>query len=458
MEFAKKVSIFFLFLTQIFIFSHGFAADCVSVSDMNEIVAKFPQFQNLGGKEFCYDDSSTSHLIAGIMFMRQTKFDSNMPPSKDEVFSGKFANNWWNYFTTRIKKFNVQSNCPKGVGAFVMPSFGNQTMFVCPLMLSNAFTALDSASVYMHEARHIDGFPHMTCTNGPRKGIQGACDNRITDAGSYAVTVETYAQIARYSQNVHPAMKAYSKASSIIYGFEAFEYPAQINFTPDFVVMTNDQNFHQLATDGGLKITQLGSAPHLGQIMIRREYFILFPDDKNLPAGYVFTKGEGELTQSAGADAVEYNSQTPQEKAQLVGIHYAGTWGAKVTANKIRFICDTYGSGNKVEQPISGGNPVSIVYPNGYDKLSTMAHIQLDNGTILEFGCQDKNTPYVKTSALHFDQVYKRIYKAGATTLGLTFDGHLFSLKNGIGTPLPTAFDGQVHELIANRTYTFFDL
>lgn len=268
MDLLKRVLVGLIFVAQIIIISNARAADCIPASEMNEIASKFTQFKNLAGKEYCYDDSSTARLLAGIMFMRQTKFSSSMPASSDEMFSGKFASNWWNYFTGRINKFNVQSNCPKGAGAFVQPAFGGKTMFVCPLMLSDAFSALDSASVYMHEARHIDGFPHTTCTNGPRKGLQGACDTRIADGGSYAVTVETYAQIARYGESVHPAMKAYSKASSLIYAFEAFEYPVRINFTPDFVVMTKDLSFHQVTTGNGpMKIAKLGSAPHLGQVV-----------------------------------------------------------------------------------------------------------------------------------------------------------------------------------------------
>lgn len=458
MDFFKRALIGLLFFTITTTFNQSFAADCISLADMKEIAAKFPQFNNLASKEYCYDNSDTSRLLAGIMFMRDTKFAANMPASKDEVFSGKFASNWWNYFTGRIKKFSVQKNCPKGAGAFVMPTFGDKTMFVCPLMLSDAFSALDSASVYMHEARHIDGFPHTTCTNGPRKGLQGACDDRITDGGSYAVTVETYAQIARYSENVHPAMKVYSKASALIYAFEAFEYPVKINFTPDFLVLTQNRQFHQMTTDGATKITTLGSAPHLGQIMIRKDFYVLFPDDKNLPASYVFTKDEGELKQTPGADAVEYNGQTPAEKAKLVGIHYGGMWSARVTLDKVRFVCDPYGSAAKVEQTISGGTPVAILYPNGYDKLSLVAHLQLDNGAIVEFGCDAKKAPYMKPSALKYDQLYKRIYKAGATTLGLTFDGFLFSIQNGVSTPFQTPLDGQIHELIANKTYTFFDL
>ncbi len=457
MDFSKKVLLGLFLVAQLLITKNVYAADCISKADMSEIAQKFTQFQNLAGKEYCYDDSSTSRLLAGIMFMRQTTFAASMPVSKDEMFSGKFASNWWTYFTGRINKFNVQSNCPKGAGAFVQPTFGGKTMFVCPLMLSDAFSALDSASVYMHEARHIDGFPHTTCTNGPRKGLQGACDTRISDGGSYAVTVETYAQIARYAETVHPAMKAYSKASALVYAFEAFEYPVKINFTPDFVAMTNDLAFHKIDASGPLKIATLGSAPHLGQIMIRRDFYVLFPDDKTLPAGFVFINDEGELKQTAGADAVEYNGMSPADKAKLVGIHYGGMWSGRVSLDKVRFVCDPYGSGTKVEQSITGGTPVSIIYPNGYDKLALNAFLQLDNGQIVEFGCDNNKTPYMKTSALKYDQIYKRVYKSGTAILGLTFDGYLYKINAGVSTPVQTPFDGQIHELIANKTYEFFD-
>jgi hypothetical protein len=133
-------------------------------------------------------------------------------------------------------------------------------------------------------------------------------------------------------------------------------------------------------------------------------------------------------------------------------------WSARVTLDKVRFVCDPYGSGAKVEQSLPAGTPVALIYPNGYDKLSMSAHVQMDNGQIVEFGCRDKKSPYVQASKLQYDQLYKRIYKSGNTTLGITFDGYLYSIKNGVSTPVQTSFDGQIHELIANKTYTFFDM
>ena len=218
------------------------AADCVSQADMQDIASHFQQFSNLAGSQYCYDGSQTSHLIEALMFMRNNKWAASMPKSTDQLFSGTFASDWFGYFTGRINELSVESSCPKGVGAFVY-GWGGNTMYVCPMMLTDNFVAVDRASVMMHEARHIDGYPHITCSRGPRAGLGGACDNRITDTGSYDVTVETYAQMAEYAPNLHPALRAYSKASAVIYADEAFDTPVSIDRTEKFVLLTNKKEF-----------------------------------------------------------------------------------------------------------------------------------------------------------------------------------------------------------------------
>ena len=143
-------------------------SNCVPQSEMAEIAKSFPQFQQYASKEYCYDGGQDSHLIAGIVFMRSTQFDKNMVRSGDELFSGKFASSWWNYFIGRINQFEVDDSCPKGVVAYVF-AFGGKTMYACSAALTDQFTPLDLASVFMHEARHIDGYPHITCSHGPRQ-------------------------------------------------------------------------------------------------------------------------------------------------------------------------------------------------------------------------------------------------------------------------------------------------
>ncbi len=72
------------------------------------------------------------------MFMRKTAFAVSMPTSADELFSGRFASDWYGYFTGRITSFEVQTSCPKGVIAYVY--FFGTAMYVCPTALTPKFT------------------------------------------------------------------------------------------------------------------------------------------------------------------------------------------------------------------------------------------------------------------------------------------------------------------------------
>lgn len=429
--------------------------NCISRTEMQEISNHFTQFKNIAEKgDYCFDGSQTSHLLAGIMFMRKTQFASSMPNSPDELFSGRFANNWYDYFIGRINQFEVQESCPKGVGAFVY-FFGN-TMFVCPMLLTENFTALDRASVFMHEARHIDGFPHMTCTNGPRQGLNGACDTRISDGGSYAVTVETYAQLAAYAGDLHPALRAYARSSAVLYADEAFETPARVARTLQLLVMTKDQQFHSIRVDGGgSDVKALGRSPSLGHIVMRGQHMILYPDDKNLPAKYVFARSEGDIQQAAGDIAVEYNSQTPQQRSQLVDVHIAGQWSAKIFADKTVMSCDPR-SDARSEVAFKGETAAGMVYPNGYDRGSSKASLIMTSGRVFEMGCENK-VGYVRAANIEFDQKFKRIHKAGNEIIGLTEDGRLHRINGARSTPLVTAIDGQIHEMAPNQQVDFFD-
>ncbi len=433
--------------------AHATTSDCISNTELQEIAQAFPQFNNLTNKgEYCLDDSQTSRLLAGLMFMRKTAFAANMVRSSDELFSGTFANNWYTYFIGRINNLDVQASCPKGVGAFVY-FFGN-TMYVCPMALSPNFTSLDLASVMMHEARHIDGYPHMTCTRGARTGLQGACDDRISSGGSYAVTVETYAQIARYATDLHPALKAYAKSSAVIYADEAFEAPVRVDRVNEFTFMTTDRKFHRLNLDSGVEIEDLGTAPALGQIVMRGQHMILFPEDKTLTAKYVFARDEGELPQTAGDIAVEYNGLTPAQRTEWVGIHLGAQWSAKILKTKLVLACDPRAATSN-DVSTNGETPVAAVYPNGYDRANMYAHLVMASGRVFEFGCNDKSA-FLRASSEVLDGNFKRIHKAGGNVVGLGVDGKLYRIENGRSTLLSTAFDGQVFDLVPSQTYSFF--
>lgn len=432
-------------------------SDCVAQAEMQQIAQHFTQFKELANKgDYCPENTKEWHLIAGIMFMRKTQFAASMPKSADELFSGTFANPWYDYFIGRIHDFSVQDSCPKGVGAYVY-FFGN-TMYVCPMLLSDNFTALDRASVFMHEARHIDGFPHVTCTRGARAGLQGACDDQISSGGSYAVTVETYAQISKYAETVHPALRAYSRSAAIVFADEAFESPVRVDRQEQFLALTTDGQFHVLNTNKSAPETKmLGQAPALGHIVMRGQHMALYPDDKNLPAKYVFARGEGDIQQAAGDIATEYNNSAPAQRATWVDVHIGAQWSAQLFNDRVKFTCDPR-STTTVETSLGREVPVGFVYPTGYDRAARLIYLVTESKKIYELGCEVRsNKSFLRASSLVLDQEYKRIHKAGGSVVGLTKDGRLFKIESNKSTALQTVLDGRVHEIVPNVSVDFLD-
>jgi hypothetical protein len=428
--------------------------ECVSQAEMKEISGHFRQFAKLANADFCNDDSKEWHLVSSLMFMRHTQFAGDMPNSKDEFFTGKFAKDWYGYFIGRIDNLEVVNDCPKGVIAYVY-MFGDKTMYTCPMALTKSFSSLDRASVMMHEARHIDGFPHITCSKGARQGLQGACDKKIADGGSYAVTVETYAQLAKYAQGIHPAMKAYARASSVVYADEAFESAVKINRTEKLLALTQDTSFFSMDTATN-QLKKLGNALSIGKIVRRAQHMILFPTDKTIKVQYVFANNEGTIEQSPSDFVTEYNAQTPEQKANLVDLHIGAQWSARVFKNSVTFACDPK-SPNLTEIKLpAGATAANLIYPEGYARDKYTVSLSTTTGDVLELSCVGKKAS-VKSVAMRMDQQFDRVHKVNGIVYGIA-QGNLFTIDGaGRSTPLTTELSGQIVEIVPQQTFEFFE-
>lgn len=426
--------------------------DCIPQTEMQAIAVNFTQFANITNGPFCNDGSANWHLVSSLMFMRKTQFSANMPASKDELFSGRFANDWYGYFAARINRLEAAPECAKGIIAFVRP--GIKTMNICPMTLTDRFSSVDRATVMMHEARHQDGFPHMTCTRGARKDVHRACDVKISDGGSYGVTVETYAQFAKYAEGMHPALKSYSKSAAIIYADEAFEVPVRINRSETLLSLTKDLKFFAVNSKSG-ETKQLGNAPALGRIIRRGTNLVIFPDDKTLKAEYVFANGEGSVAQSPSDFVSDYNAQTPEQKSTLVDYHIGAQWTARVYRTSVTMICDNRAPDVVELQIPDAKEAVGLSYPNGYSRESFKLQLLTVSGDVFDLSCENKKAS-VAPSTVRLDQKYTRIYKANGIVVGL-LDGKLYTIEGEHSSVLQTAIDGNISEIVPIQSFEFFN-
>ena len=434
--------------------------NCVTKAEMQIIAKDFPQFAPQSAKDYCYDGSQTAALVQTLMYMRHTAFSPVMNPSKDELFTGRFSQSWYAYFENLVSEIEVVSSCPKGVVAYVYGMFGGETMYACPLALTTTFSALDRASVFMHEARHLDGFPHITCSRGPRQGMQGACDERISDGGSYAVTVETYAQLAKFASEVHPALKAYARASAVIYADEAFESPVRINRAETLLVLNSNLDFYTIDVATG-KATKLGKAPYAGKIVRRAQHMILFPNDKTLKNQYLFTNDQGTVEQEAGELFAEYNGQTPEQRANLVGLHIGTQMTIRVYKTSARFTCDPSSPTTSDVSLPANQVAANIVYINGYNREASSTFVQTVDGSVFEIGCSSKTKAFVKEATVKLDQKYTSVQKLGSQVLGLNANNQIFKLEmNSNATSRSEVLStdvGQIIEMTPHQTFDFFE-
>lgn len=397
---------------------------CISADDMSVIAKNFKQFKNLAGKEYCFDNSQTAYLIAGIQYIRKLQFDESGVNSPDELFTGQFAKDWYGYFTGLITKFVIDKECEPGVIAYVFGGgLGGKTMYVCPMALTDAFTPLDLASVFMHEARHIQGHPHRTCTWGPRKNLQGACDQRISEGGSYAVTVETYSQLAKHGKNIHPAFKAIAEASALIYAEESFEIPVKINKQESFVVLSEAKQMFRLDAELKKPAELLGQTANLGRLIKSKSGLHIMPNDRTLPMTKIYQTGETQNLTSG-----EYNKNVA-ERSKAVDYYFAWLWNARIEKNVVKFFCDKREFPDAVsEVSLNDAEALAIVYPEAYAADKNYAFINTTKG-IMKISC-DGRKGKVEDTNLKVDTDILRLHKIGNTSLALTTTGDLLSIDS----------------------------
>jgi hypothetical protein len=254
---------------------------------------------------------------------------------------------------------------------------------------------------------------------------------------------------------LHPALKAYARASAVIYADEAFQTPVKINRTENLLVMGADLQFHSLNVATGA-VTDLGKSPSAGHIIKRAQHMVIFPDDKTLKAEYVFAKNEGTIEQSPGDMFVDYNNQTPEQKANLVDFHVGAQWSARVYKNSIRFVCDPTSPATTDVQIPANEVASNLIYINGYDRGVYSTNLVMQSGAIYELGCANKAAYLKAAPSVKLDQNYKRLYKIAGGTVGLTAEGKMFMVDGGKSTPLKAEL-GKVLEITPFQTYEFFE-
>lgn len=319
------------FLPSLLFFSvqvHAANSSCISEVQIRNVSLsfKFVPMNLIPQTELC-DSQAESYQLASILLSLK---DLRLDPAP---LSGRYdqkilGDDFWKYLTTRIKVISKADesspSCRSGAMAYVEPETPN-TLFLCPSYFADKYySPYGKATILLHEARHIEGYPHELCLAGNKVGATGGCDERIDDRGSYAVSTEALAKILFRGQNISPSEKKRLKIQ-LLESLESFNEP--VNGIGNTALYLVDETESRAYFFDGL---QLYPTRHFEQAHVVSRFVNLqiLPKNKMKAFSWDVLQSESSFSPAAGACAQAYNALPAPKRSRLLeviddGIYFA---------------------------------------------------------------------------------------------------------------------------------------
>jgi len=201
-------------------------ADCVNQEQVNSFFANYQlynwseegnqQVEVTSIANLCDSKDLSVRLVKTIEYMKTLNEFQN-PQSSSIVFREGASN----YFSKRIKHIVVEPKdetvCPAGVIAYVY-GIEEDVMHICSATIERFTSNHMMTYIFVHEARHTEGYNHVDCDHGPYKraengpSIMAACDDSYEKQGSYGIGAGFLLEVAKYSKDPLEKQDARSRA------------------------------------------------------------------------------------------------------------------------------------------------------------------------------------------------------------------------------------------------------
>ena len=371
------------------------SAGCISQQDLSEIASSFSQFDRFlsSQSEYCEKDLGDQwYGIAKSLVILKNLQPDEPTSNADDAFTYKAISekDWWAYFTNRANKFTIQSQCQQYVVAYVSPFFGRGNINLCPLFFEQPVTS--QASVMMHEVRHFDGHRHVTCSQGNEKGNSGACDDEITNKGSYAISVQTLVGMAR-SEGVDSQEKPVVEAEAVYMAFNKFNRVPKVRLENSLILSSDQGEVASYNLNG--QIETIGQLPEPSVVLNSANNLTIYPTDASSEA---YRKDNKLFVQmeNPGLYAKHYNSETPSEREKYKSISYFAP-GGLLKGNELLTLCNSNTTDLGKTDLSSMGDFVTIMSMSLDEKDQERESLLLArSGEIYRFDCVGSNSDKVK--------------------------------------------------------------
>lgn len=264
-------------------------------------------------KDNCNQDTLGA-LLKGIDFLRKTK--NTKIPKKYETIAKKEG--VIQFFNKRVKTIIIlqpdSGLCDEHSAAFVVDYEAKDgKIYICDTIKSRS--TLSVASIILHEARHIDGFPHMKCTHGYfANSSLDACDINFKQQGAYAIQLGYLYQV--YYGKYNNKIKDEARQSIIQLTVDQFN-TALPGVRKGGLLLDDDDT---LSFYDGIKETQFGSFnDKVATVILDSTYPVIFFKNGNITK-YDFTR-KWELIN--GYTTETYKKLTQSERDSLLDVFFS---------------------------------------------------------------------------------------------------------------------------------------
>lgn len=311
------------------------ASDCVSQADADKFFANYSLlFFNDSKQEWdketstplCTEDDFSNSLLQGLAFLNKVQATSSKTKNTDSVISQEGAEN---YFKKRISQLLIETKkhsraCSnEGVVAYVSDIEGPK-MHICPEEF-RGYSPLMASYILLHEARHMDGYDHVFCSQGPLKeqdeaedNYYGSCDESFELQGSYGVGAAYLLEVYRTSED--PVIKQEARSNAVIDLIERFnKLPLDMKTG---VLIQSDLG--QLSFYDGFNRSKILNLPETIQATTLRYGLPTFFDINGEVSTYLYSK---KLTPTESAFADYYrNDFSDEQRNDTLDVYYSSEY------------------------------------------------------------------------------------------------------------------------------------
>jgi len=245
------------------------ASACLSRERVAEVNRDFTFVSNIEAEKVSDFDLCDQELLITKVY-RAILFLKDLPPltiQRDRFDQGILEGTPYEFFKKRVKAIRLEPDsnpdCHGGdSAAFVKPG-RDHVMHVCAA--SQPGELLWIATTLIHEARHVDGYPHKSfCSHGRLQGNPG-CDDRYDYRGAYSAEVEFNVRLSR-TEALPPEIRHQARGLAVMTLLENInETPFGVR--PGFVLQDVDGN---VSFFDGERVEEMFRLAHPDDLLVLR--------------------------------------------------------------------------------------------------------------------------------------------------------------------------------------------